>query len=368
VLHAALHGSSSSGNLNLVSVIKTSDRERKAHLQTLHFGQPMVGEAPLVLSFCADSFRTRQWLAQRDARLGFADFISWHVAGYDAIILAQTAALAFESHGLGICYMGTTLHSMGAIAEYLELPPNCLPVTSLVVGWPAEAPAQRDRLPARAWIHDERYQRPSAAAIDSNFGEREVRGWQRYREMGPEMTERMAQHGIPRWPSSIPARSSTTPIVSPRIRPRSKRCCASAAFCMKPDRDTLRALLQSARTIAVVGLSADPLRPSHGVAAYLQSAGYRIVPVNPLFDGAAVLGEPSFARLEDVPGPIDIVDVFRRSADVPPIASAAVAVRARCLWQQQGIHSAEADRIARAGGLLSVSDSCLAVEHARLGI
>ena len=196
VLHAALHGSSSSGNLNLVSVVKTSDPVRKAHLCELHFGQPMVREAPLVLSFCADSFRTRQWLAQRNARAGFADFISWHVAGYDAIILAQTAALAFESHGLGICYMGTTLHSMGAIAEYLQLPDNCLPVTSLVVGWPAEAPAQRDRLPPRAWIHDERYQRPTPQDIDNQFGEREVRGWQRYRDMGPEMVERMALHGI----------------------------------------------------------------------------------------------------------------------------------------------------------------------------
>jgi nitroreductase len=102
-----------------------------------------------VLSFCADSHRTRQWLAQREARTGFADFISWHVASFDAVILAQTTSLALESHGLGICYMGTTLRSMQGIAELLELPDHCLPVTSLVVGWPAEAPAQRDRLPGR---------------------------------------------------------------------------------------------------------------------------------------------------------------------------------------------------------------------------
>jgi nitroreductase len=196
LLQAALQGSSSSGNLNLVSVVKTSDPARKSQLRQLHFDQPMVDEAPLLLTFCADSFRTRQWLAQRQARAGFADFISWHVASFDAIILAQSAALAFEAQGLGICYMGTTLHSMGAIAEFLELPENCLPVTSLVVGWPAEKPAQRDRLPARAWIHAERYQRPTAAAIADAFGEREVRGWQRYRDLGPEMVERMAQHGI----------------------------------------------------------------------------------------------------------------------------------------------------------------------------
>lgn len=196
VLVEALHGSSSSGNLNMVSVIKTFDVERKKRLCELHFGQPMVLQAPLVLTFCADSHRTRQWLAQRDARLGFADFLSWHVAGYDAVILAQTTALALESHGLGICYMGTTLHSMGAIAEFLECPDHCLPVTSLVVGWPAEAPAQRDRLPGTAWIHEERYQRLTPAEIDARFGERERRGRERYLSLGPEMAARWAEHGI----------------------------------------------------------------------------------------------------------------------------------------------------------------------------
>ena len=196
VLIEALAGSSSSGNLNMVSVIKTFDAARKAHLCELHFGQPMVLQAPLVLTFCADSHRTRQWLAQRDARLGFAEFISWHVSGYDAIILAQTTALALESHGLGICYMGTTLHSMAAIAEYMDCPDNCLPVTSMVVGWPAEAPAQRDRLPPAAWIHEERYQRPSAAQIDERFAQREERGRARYLAMGPEMAARWAELGI----------------------------------------------------------------------------------------------------------------------------------------------------------------------------
>ena len=192
----ALAGSSSSGNLNMVSVVKTRNPVRKARLCELHFGQPMVLQAPLVLSFCADTFRTRQWLALRDARPGFADFISWHVAAFDAVILAQTAALALESHGLGICYMGTTLHSMRGIADFLQCPPNCLPVTSLVVGWPAEAPAQRDRLPAAAWIHDETYQRPTAEEIESHFGERDRRGWERYRALGPEVVEQMAELGI----------------------------------------------------------------------------------------------------------------------------------------------------------------------------
>ena len=196
VLAEAFAGSSSSGNLNMVSVIKTRDAARKARLCELHFDQPMVNQAPLVLTFCADTFRTRQWLAQRAARPGFADFISWHVAAFDAVILAQTTALALESHGLGICYMGTTLHSMREIADFLECPANCLPVTSLVVGWPAEAPAQRDRLPPAAWVHDERYQRPTAEDIDARFGERERRGWERYRAMGPEVVQQMTELGI----------------------------------------------------------------------------------------------------------------------------------------------------------------------------
>lgn len=196
VLAESLHGTSSSGNLNLISVVKTQDVARKERLFELHGGQPMVRQAPLVLTFCADSFRTREWLARRGARLGFADIVSWHTAAFDAMILAQTAALAFESHGLGICYMGTTLFAMRDIADFLELPDNVLPVTSLVVGWPAEAPPQRDRLPAPAWIHDERYHPPSGEDIDSRFAERERRGRQRYMESSPEMAALWKEHGI----------------------------------------------------------------------------------------------------------------------------------------------------------------------------
>jgi nitroreductase len=196
VLEDALHGSSSSGNLNMVSVIVTRDTERKRRLHELHFQQPMVLQAPVVLTFCADTHRTRAWLAARNARLGFADLISWHVAAFDALILAQTAALAFEAHGLGICYMGTTLHSMRGIADFLECPVNVLPATSMVLGWPDEAVAQRDRLPATAWIHDERYQAPTLESIERDFAERERRGRERYLSLGPEMAQRWAEHGI----------------------------------------------------------------------------------------------------------------------------------------------------------------------------
>jgi nitroreductase len=192
----AIAGGSSSGNLNSVSIVLTRDPARKRRLYELHMEQPMVLEAPLAMTFCADWHRTRTWLRQRGARDNFDNLLGYHVAAYDAMIVAQNACLGFEARGLGICYMGTTLHSMRAIADFLECPPNCLPVTSMVVGWPAESPAQRDRLPGHAWIHRERYQRPSGEQIDERFAERERRGRERYLSIGPEMAARWAEQGI----------------------------------------------------------------------------------------------------------------------------------------------------------------------------
>ena len=133
---------------------------------------------------------------------------------------------------------------------------------------------------------------------------------------------------------------------------------------MSDDIASLRRILKGCRTIAVVGLSAEWHRPSYFAAKYLQARGYRIVPVNPRY--TEVLGERCYAALEDIPHPVDMVDVFRREADLPPIARAAVAIGARCLWQQLGVRSAEADAIARAAGMDSVMDRCVKIEHARL--
>jgi len=133
---------------------------------------------------------------------------------------------------------------------------------------------------------------------------------------------------------------------------------------MSPDHASLRRLLDRCRTIAVVGLSADWNRPSYFAASYLQGKGYRIVPVNPKAE--TILGEPCYPRLEDIPFAIDMVDVFRKPADVLPIAHSAVAIGAKCLWQQLGVMNLEADAIARAAGLESVMDRCVKIEHARL--
>lgn len=124
---------------------------------------------------------------------------------------------------------------------------------------------------------------------------------------------------------------------------------------------TTAELLAASKTIAVVGLSDQPFRSSHGVAQYLQRAGYRIIPVNPNLD--EVLGERCYPSLEAVPVPVDIVDIFRRSEYVPAIVESAVRIGAKCVWMQQGVvHEAAAKR-AREAGLMVVMDSCLAVEH-----
>ena len=133
---------------------------------------------------------------------------------------------------------------------------------------------------------------------------------------------------------------------------------------MADDISTLRRILKSCRTIAVVGLSAEWHRPSFFAAKYLQQHGYRIVPVNPRYP--QILGQTCYTRLEDIPFPVDMVDVFRKAADVPPIAASAVAIGAKCLWQQLGVANAEADAMARAAGLDSVMDRCVKIEHARL--
>ena len=135
---------------------------------------------------------------------------------------------------------------------------------------------------------------------------------------------------------------------------------------MSEDIPTLRRILKSCRTIAVVGLSAEWHRPSYFAAKYMQQHGYRVLPVNPRYAGQAILGEPCHARLADIAQPVDMVDVFRRTDDVGPIAEQAIAIGARCLWQQIGVlNHAAADR-ARAAGLDVVMDRCVKIEHGRL--
>ena len=149
----------------------------------------------------------------------------------------------------------------------------------------------------------------------------------------------------------------------------------SSVVCALPDRSAaadirkyqdpvvIREILQSARTIAIVGLSSNPLRPSNYVGFYLQRHGYRVVPVNP--NEREALGEPAYARLSDIPFEVDVVDVFRAPPFVPAVAEEAVAIGARALWLQFAVISGQGAQIAERGGLKVVMDRCIKVEHAR---
>jgi hypothetical protein len=127
--------------------------------------------------------------------------------------------------------------------------------------------------------------------------------------------------------------------------------------------DPIADILKKYKTIAVVGLSSNPMRPSFGVTEYMQEAGYRIIPVNP--NEAEVLGERSYARLEDVPGKIEIVNVFRRAEEVPPVVESAIRVGAKVVWMQSGIENAAAAEKALAAGMVVIEDACILVEHGR---
>ncbi len=130
-----------------------------------------------------------------------------------------------------------------------------------------------------------------------------------------------------------------------------------------PTTDAILELLKKYKSIAVVGLSSNPMRPSFGVTEYMQEAGYRIIPVNP--NETEVLGEKSYARLEDVPEKIEIVNVFRRAEEVPAVVESAIRIGAKVVWMQSGVENEEAAEKARAAGMVVVEDACILVEHRR---
>jgi hypothetical protein len=133
---------------------------------------------------------------------------------------------------------------------------------------------------------------------------------------------------------------------------------------MNPSDEELRALLKGARRIVVVGMSKNPEKDAHTVPRYLLEHGYDVIPVNPT--ATEILGRKSYASLREVPGPIDLVDVFRPSEDVPPVVDDAIAVNAKTVWMQLGIAHREAAEKAKKAGLVVVEDRCMRTEHRRL--
>jgi nitroreductase len=174
ILTAATRASTT-GNMQVYSIIVTRDPEMKKRLAPAHFNQPMVTEAPVVLTFCADFNRFNKWCRQRDAEPGYDNFLSFMTAAIDALIAAQTACSAAEEEGLGICYIGTATYNAGQIIDVLELPAGVVPVATVTMGWPALVPEQPDRLPLEAVVHHEKYRDFTPSMIDDLYSAREAR-------------------------------------------------------------------------------------------------------------------------------------------------------------------------------------------------
>lgn len=165
---------SNTGNMQTYSVIVTRSPEQKAALAPAHFGQPMVTQAPAVLTFCADYNRFCKWCEARKAVPGYDNFQSFIGAAVDACLFAQTFANIAEERGLGLCYLGTTTYNAADIIRVLELPKRVVPVCTITVGYPAEMPELQDRLPLAAIVHEERYRDFTSADIDCLYAEKEA--------------------------------------------------------------------------------------------------------------------------------------------------------------------------------------------------
>jgi nitroreductase len=173
VLEAGIRASTT-GNMQVYSIIATTDVSIKEDLSPCHFNQPMVKQAPVVLTFCADFNRFNNWCKLRGAKPGYDNFLSFMTAAIDALLVAQNVCIAAEDNGLGICYLGTTTYMAGKIIEVLDLPKGVVPVTTLTLGYPDENPPLTDRLPLEAVVHMEKYQDYSAADIDKYYQKKEL--------------------------------------------------------------------------------------------------------------------------------------------------------------------------------------------------
>ncbi len=157
------------GNLQLYSVVITRSQEMKEKLSPAHFNQPMVMQAPVVLTVCADFNRTSQWARCRQAEPGYDNFLSFLNAATDALLFTQTLCCRLDEEGLGYCYLGTTVYQPQLIIDILQLPKLVMPVATLTVGWPDENPPQSDRLPLKALVHNETYQDYTPQTIDQFY-------------------------------------------------------------------------------------------------------------------------------------------------------------------------------------------------------
>ena len=166
---------STTGNMQVYSIIITREKQMKEDLAPLHFNQKMITGAPVVLTFCADFNRFNRWCLLRKSEPGYDNFLSFVTAAIDAFLVAQTVCIAAEARGLGICYLGTTTYTADKIISLLNLPKGVVPVTTVTLGWPDEEPEQVDRLPLEAIIHREKYCDYSDENIEKYYKAKEER-------------------------------------------------------------------------------------------------------------------------------------------------------------------------------------------------
>lgn len=164
---------STTGNMQVYSIVVSQEQTRKEQLWEAHFKQDMVKQAPAVLTFCADINRFNKWCNYRNADAGYDNFLWFFTAAIDALLASQNVALEAEDNGLGICYLGTTVYMAEKIVDILGLPKGVVPVTTLTVGYPDENPAMTDRLPLEGIVHYESYKDYSRQDIDRIYAEKE---------------------------------------------------------------------------------------------------------------------------------------------------------------------------------------------------
>ncbi|MBP5365965.1 MAG: nitroreductase family protein [Bacteroidales bacterium] len=172
ILKAGIRASNT-GNMQLYSVVVTRDAALKRQLAPAHFNQPMITNAPVVLTFCADINRFVKWCRLRNANVGFDNAETLVSAIIDTSLFAQNVCLSAEEHGLGVCYLGTTTYNPDQIIRVLNLPKGVMPITTVSVGFPAETPELTSRLPLNAVVHDEQYHDYSDADIENAYLEME---------------------------------------------------------------------------------------------------------------------------------------------------------------------------------------------------
>ncbi|WP_233786030.1 nitroreductase family protein [Planococcus halotolerans] len=194
ILEAGIRASSS-GNMQTYSIVVTKDKELREKLYEAHMEQSMVVDAPVLVTFCADFNRMRKWLVLNDAPVHFDNFMSLMIGAIDATLVSQNCALTAENRGLGICYMGSTLANCDQIGELLNLPENVVPIVGFSLGYPAEDPAPRDRLPLEGIVHYEQYQDYADDDILKIYEERNEKGWNRYMAI-PRLKEMVEELGV----------------------------------------------------------------------------------------------------------------------------------------------------------------------------